>query len=169
MKWIKQLNLRIKMTNRKTLSALAFVLLLSPCLLNSVSKEYVAEKAVNFATTACMAGTQFKAQTKTYYHGSTYSDTVSNIALGTTFSLLARITFRELLKESRATKSSNIKDLAKDALSSGFSIGIGHLARKHNEKETTTEQNVVGDSLVIAGLTTLFELGIDFLDYYYNS
>ncbi len=150
-------------------SALIFVLLLSPHLLNSIGKEYVAKKTADFVTTACMAGTLSKAQTKIYDDGSTYNDTTSNIALGTTYSLLARITFRELLKMGHDTKRSNIKDLAKDALSLGFSIGIGHLVRKHNEEKNTTEQNVVGDSLVIAGITTLFELGIDLLDYCYNS
>ena len=158
------------MTNRKTLSTLVFVLLLSPCLLNSMGKKYVAEKVVNFATTTFTTAIQLNAQNKSFTDWDiNNTDIISKTALGTSACLLARITFRKLLKKDCTTANNNLTSLAKDFLSLAFSTWCSNAIRKKYYTPTDLEYHVVTHSLLIAGITTCVELGIDLIGYCYSS
>ena len=170
------------MTNRKMLQRLAFVLLLSPGLLNSGnlinmakkyngsleyilemakkyngSLEYIIEKGINCFTYVAINAIQVQSEY-------TLSNNTSIISIGANLSLLARITVRKFFK-----KNISFKSLAKDVLSITFNTGISHKLRKHNAQKTyhMNEKNVCDDSCKIAELTTLFEFGMDLIDYYF--
>ncbi len=163
------------MTNRKILHRLAFVLLLSPCLLNSGSKEYIAKKIgdflIDYTTNAFLFSNAIDYNATNYNNNLTEANynnnNITHITLNSYTNLVMRMVLSEKLKTNPGWKN-NLLHYSNNFLLSGCNLGFNHYIRNKNNYTSiyNTEHNVIKDSFLASTATALVGFGMDLIEYY---